>query len=46
MVSVNISDIAITTVKSVGYRRINHDINKSEAIDKLENSVLEDRSYI
>ena len=42
----NTSDIAIITVKNVDYRYIIHDINKSEAINLLENSVLEDHGYI
>ena len=33
MLSVNISDIAIITVKNVGYRCIIHKISKSEAIN-------------
>ena len=41
MLSVNISDIAIITVKNVVYRCIVHNINKSGAI-----FVLEDRGYI
>ena len=43
MLSVNISDIAIITVKNVDYRCIIHNISKSEAINLLKNSVLEDR---
>ena len=46
MSSVNISDIAIITVKNVDYRCIIHNISKSEAINLLKNSVLEDRGYI
>ena len=42
----NINDIAIITVKNVDYHCIIHDINKSEAINSLENSVLEDCGYI
>ena len=41
--SLNRSDIAIITVKNVDYRCIIHNIIKSEAINLLENSVLEDR---
>ena len=41
----NLSDIAVISVKSVDYRRIIHN-SKSEAINLLENSVLEDRGYI
>ena len=39
----NISDIVIITVKGVDYRCIIHGISKSEAINLLENSVLNDR---
>ena len=46
MLSVNISDIAIITVKNVDYRCIIHNISKSEAINALENSVLEDCGYL
>ena len=46
MLSVNISDTAIITVKSVDYCCIIHNISKSEAINLLENPVLEDRGYI
>ena len=46
MLSVNISDIAIITIKNVDYRCIIQNISKSEAIDLLKNSVLEDRGYI
>ena len=46
MLSVNISEIAIITVKNVDYRCIMYNINKSEAINLLENYVLEDRGYI
>ena len=42
----NISDIAIITVKNVDYCCIIRDINKSEAINLLKNSMLEDRGYI
>ena len=42
----NINGIAIITVKNVDYRRIIHNICRSEAINLLENSVLEDRGYI
>ena len=42
----NISDIAIITVKNVDYRCIIHNIGKSEAINLLKNSVLENRGYI
>ena len=46
MLSVNISDIAIITVKNVGYRCIIYNIGKSEGINLLKNSVLENRVYI
>ena len=42
----NIIDITIITVTNVDYRCIIHNISKSEAIDLLENSFLEDRGYI
>ena len=44
--SVNISNIAVTTVKNVDYRCIIYNISKSEAINLLKNSVLENRRYI
>ena len=43
---INISDIAIITVKNVNYCCIIHNISKSETINLLKNSVLEDRGYI
>ena len=46
MISVNISDIAIITVKNVNYCCIIHNISKSETINLLKKSVLEDRGYI
>ena len=46
MLSVNICDIAIITIKNVDYRSIIHKISKSEASNLLENSVLEGRRYI
>ena len=46
MLSVNISNIAIITVKNVDCRCIIQNISKSEAINLLKNSVLEDRGYI
>ena len=46
MLSVNIIDIAIITVENVDYRCIIHNISKSEAIQLLKNSVLEERGYI
>ena len=41
---INISNIAITTVNNVDYRCTIHN-SKSEAINLLENSVLEDYEY-
>ena len=46
MLSVNISDIAIITVNNVDILCIIHNISKSEAINLLKNSVLENRGYI
>ena len=46
MLSVNIIDIAIISVKNDYYRCIIHDISKSGAINLLKTSVLEDRWYI
>ena len=40
--AVNITSIAITSIKNVSYRSIIRNINKSEATNLLENSVLED----
>ena len=40
MLSVNISDIAIITIKNVDYRCIIQNISKSEAINLLKSSVL------
>ena len=42
----NISNIAIITVRGVDYCGIIHDNRKSEAIHLLENSVLDDLGYI
>ena len=44
MLSVNISNIAIITIKNVGYRCVIHIISTSEAIKKK--FVLEDGGYI
>ena len=44
--SVNIGNITIITIKNVDYCCIIHNINKSEAINLLENSVLEDCRYL
>ena len=46
MVSVNISDIAVITVKNIDYRCIIHNTIKSEAITLLKNSVLQDCGYV
>ena len=43
MLSVNISNVAIITVKNLDYRYIIHDTSKSEAIIMLKNSILENR---
>ena len=43
MLSVNINHIAIITVKNIEYCCIIHKISKSEAINLLKNSDLEDR---
>ena len=45
MLSINISDIAIIIVKNVDYRCIIYNISKSEAINLLKNSVLENCGY-
>ena len=42
----NMRDIAIITVKDADYHCIIHNVNKSEASNLLEKSVLEDRGYI
>ena len=46
MLSVNISDIAIITVKNVDYYCIIFNIIRSKAINLLGKSVLEDSEYI
>ena len=46
MLSVNIRNIAIITIKNVDYRCIISNISKSEAMNLLENSALENRGYI
>ena len=45
MLCLNISDIAIITFKNVDYCCIMYNISKSEVINLLEKSVLEDRDY-
>ena len=42
MLSVDISNIVIVTIENVDYHCIIHSISKSEAINLLKNSVLED----
>ena len=46
MLCLNISDLAIIVVKNVDYCCIVYNISKSEAINLLESSVLEDRGYV
>ena len=46
MLSINMSDIAIIFVKNVDYCCTIHNINKSQAINLLENSVLENCWYL
>ena len=46
MLCLNVSDIAIITVKNVDYCCIIHCISRSEGITLSKNSVLEDRGYI
>ena len=46
MLSANINDIAIVTVKNADYCCIIHNISKSEAINLLKNFVLENCGYI
>ena len=47
MLSINISDIAIITIKNIDYSSINQRfISKSEAFNLLESSVLEDNGYM
>ena len=46
MLYLNLSNIAVVSVKGVDIYRIIHDISKSGAIHVLENSVLDDRGYI
>ena len=45
MLSVNISDIAIITIKDVYDRCVNYNITKSEVINLLKNCV-QDRGYL
>ena len=46
ILKVNISDIAIITIKNVDYHCIFHNISKYEAINLLKDSVLEDGEHI
>ena len=46
MLSVNVNDIVIITIKNVDYRCIIHNIDKSEAIDLLKKYLLDDRGFI
>ena len=46
MLSVNISNNALVTVKNADYCCIIHDISKSEVTNLLRNYVLEGRGYI
>ena len=46
ILSVHLNDVAAITIKNVDYCCIIHNISKSEAINLLKNSVLEERGYI
>ena len=46
MICVNISDITIATVKGIDYRCAIHEISKYEAIQLLENSILDNCGHI
>ena len=46
VLSVNISEIAVITIKNVDYQCIIRNISKSEAINLLKHFVLEDGGYI
>ena len=46
MLCLNISNIGVITVKTIDYCRVMYNINKSEAIHLLKNSVLENRGYL
>ena len=46
MLCLNLSNIAIISVKGVDYRCFIHDISKSNAIHLLKNSALFDRGCI
>ena len=46
ILSDNISDITIITVKNVDYCCIIHNVSKSEVINLLKKSVLENRGFL
>ena len=46
ILSVNISEIVIITVQNVDYCYVIHNISKSEVINLLKNSVLENCGYM
>ena len=46
MLSVNVNDIVIITIKHVDYRCIILNISKFKAIDLLKNSALENSEYM
>ena len=46
ILSINISDIAVMTVKKVDYSCIIHNISKYEVTNLSKNSVLGNRGYI
>ena len=46
MLCLNLSDIAIITIKCVDYCCIFHDISRSEVLHLLESFVLDDHGYI
>ena len=46
MLCLNIRNIAIISLSSVGYHCTKHNISKSAAINLLRNSLLEDPGYI
>ena len=46
MLNVNMSDIAISTIKNLDYLWIIHNISRSESVDLLKSSVLQGHGYI
>ena len=46
MLSLNVSDVAIITIKNVDYCCIIHNNSKPKAITLLKSSVLQNRGYI